>query len=268
MDTAVFQNLIKNHYRTHGRDLPWKKNITPYKVLVSEIMLQQTQVDRVVPKYNAFMKVFPSFKALANASKRDVLKLWQGLGYNRRALNLKKTAEIVTQEYNGRLPKTQDNLEALPGIGPYTAGAIRAFAYNAPALFIETNIRSVFIHHFFKNKKNIHDKDIFPLIEKTLDTKNPRDWYYALMDYGSYLKTVTPNPSRQSTHHTKQSKFKGSDRQIRGAILQYITQNSKATLLALEQYIVDPQKRVPRILDALVQEGFLEKRGRSFFIHE
>lgn len=183
-------------------------------------MLQQTQVDRVVPYYKAFLKQFPNIKSLAEAPLSDVLRAWQGLGYNRRAKMLHNAAKVVVVNYGGRLPKTYSDLVSLPGVGDYTAKAVRTFAHNKPEVMIETNIRTVFIHHFFPKKDTIHDDALLPFIEQVLDTKNPAIWYAALMDYGVHLKKLHTNPSRKSAHHTKQKPFKGSDREIRGAILK------------------------------------------------
>ena len=263
MQYAQFKKQVWSHYTQHGRhNLPWRKQaITPYQILVSEIMLQQTQVDRVIPKYRVFLKQFPNFKSLARAQQRDVLELWQGLGYNRRALNLKKTAETVTSQYNGQLPRDREALMSLPGIGPYISGAICVFAFNKPAVFIETNIRTVFLHHFFKNKKNIDDAEIIPLIEKTLDHTQSADWYAALMDYGSHLKKILPNPSRSSKHHTKQSKFEGSHRQKRGKIIKLLTEYPTLTTTQITQDLGEPSHS---ILKQLQNEGFIQQNNKKW----
>ena len=228
MTDKEFQKEIYRYFKKHGRaHLPWRGETDPYKILVSEIMLQQTQAGRIVPKYEAFIKRWDSAKKLAKASNSDVLSLWSGLGYNRRALNLKRAAEAVSRDFRGHFPKTKEELVSLPGIGPYTAGAILAFAFNESEVMIETNIRSVYIHFYFPKKKAVHDKDLLPIIERTMDRKNPRNWYAALMDYGAMLKATNPNPSRKSKHHTKQSKFKGSMREVRGAALKLILNGEK-----------------------------------------
>ncbi len=184
-------------------------------------MLQQTQAPRVVAKYEEFIRKFPAVEDLAKARLNTVLKLWQGLGYNRRALNLQRAAQEIVKNFNARFPKDMETLLTLPGVGPATAGDIMAFAFNKAETVIETNIRTVFIHHFFQDEKKIHDDKIIPLIKKTLDQKNPREWYYALMDYGAMLKKTIPNPSRRSVHYAKQSPFKGSNREILSKILKY-----------------------------------------------
>lgn len=260
----AFQKIISDFYRQHGRhQLPWRKSPSPYRVTVSEIMLQQTQVDRVMPFFKNWMKLFPNWKALAMASQIDILRAWKGLGYNSRALRLHRLAKLVTEKYSGKLPQSRKDLESLPGIGPYTSGAIRAFALNEPEVFIETNIRRIFIHHFFSDSNDIHDSQIYTLVEKTLPQKldmyylEPRAWYAALMDYGSVLAKKIPNPNRRSKHYAKQSTFKGSDREIRGKILALLLESKKLTQDALVKEIDDEKIRIEKILTTLVAEGFI-----------
>ncbi len=225
---AAMLRELKRFYKKEGRShLPWRKTKDPYKILVSELMLQQTQVARVIPKYERFIQVFPSFAALAKAPLSNVLLEWQGLGYNRRAKFLHETAKIITKEFKGKFPNTAEEIEELPGIGHYTAGAISAFAFNKPEVFIETNIRTVFTHHYFEQgptllTKKIDDKELLPLIERDLKKSKmePRDFYAALMDYGSYLKASGIRINNKSKHYTKQSKFEGSTRQKRAAALR------------------------------------------------
>ena len=278
-----FQKTIWDFYNKNKRDeLPWRpalkngsQEINPYLIYVSEIMLQQTQVDRVVPFFKNWIKQFPTIKKLAEASQVDILRAWKGLGYNSRALRMKKTAELVVANYKGKFPKQYDEILKLPGIGPYTAGAICAFAYNQPIVMIETNIRRVFIHEFFEHpwpsatpsKRGglVHDRDLLPLIEKTVDKTNPREWYWALMDYGSYLGKTIPNPNKKSRHYSVQKKFKGSDREIRGTILGILLEHKKMSLeKTFEQLnsLSQDQERVEAILDGLEKEGFIEiKKG-------
>ena len=271
-----FSSTIKKYYRDNKRSsLPWRPpqlrerkdgSIDPYKVLVSEIMLQQTQVDRVVPKFNTWMKEFPNTKKLSGASLSEVLRLWQGLGYNRRGLNLKKTAEVLVKEYKGKLPRDRKSLKALPGIGDYTSGAVLAFAWNEPVVFIETNIRSVYLHHFFQGHGEIHDDELFPLIEETLDKKNPRDWYYALMDYGVYIKKTFGNPNKKSRHYTKQSSFKGSNREIRSYILKYVLENQPVSKTRILKQITSEKWDVESNLLALEQEGFIKEKNERYSV--
>ncbi len=257
-----FQKIIFDFYYAHGRhDLPWRRRITPYRVYVSEIMLQQTQVDRVIPFFENWMKQFPNWKALASAPQDAVLRAWKGLGYNSRALRMKQVAERVVREYAGRLPREKKILETFPGIGPYTAGAICAFAYNQHGVMIETNIRRVFLHHFFKTKHHVHDKEIFTHIEQTLPKTDFRTWYWALMDYGAYLGKTIPNPNKKSRHYTVQKTFKGSDREIRGKILEILLAYQKISFKKMTDLLhnlsQDPD-RIETILDQLMREGFLE----------
>jgi A/G-specific adenine glycosylase len=229
-----FYRFLRQWYTAHGRhELPWRQTKDPYKILVSELMLQQTQVERVIPKYLAFIERFPTTQSLAAASLSEVLILWQGLGYNRRAKYALQCAKVIEKDQDGHFPTTESGLLELPGIGPYTASAICAFAYNQPVLLIETNVRTVYLYHFFPELFSVTDKEILTVLQKTLDTDHPREWYWALMDYGSYLKKILPNPSRRSKQHTKQSKFSGSLRQVRGEIIRLLTQNDYQTTAQL-----------------------------------
>lgn len=255
-----FKKIIWNYYSTHGRFFEWRHVDDPYKIFISEVMLQQTQTTRVAQKYPLFIASFPTFQALAHASLKDVLTAWQGMGYNRRGIYLHRAAQIITQEYDGVLPNDPHALLELPGIGKATAASICAFAFNRPTIFIETNIRAVYIHFFFNGQEAIDDKDIFPLLEATIDTDHARDWYYALMDYGVMLKKTLINPSRKSKHHTRQSKFEGSDRQIRGMILRVLTQqNAPISYNLLCELVQKDADRIQMILESLIAEGFVAK---------
>ncbi len=227
-------------------------------------MLQQTQTGRVVDKYVAFLKAFPSFSHLTKAPQSNVLTVWQGLGYNRRALYLKRTAETVCEKYKGNLPSLKEELMTLPGIGPNTAGAVIAFAFNKPAVFIETNIRRVFIHEFFREKENVTDKELYPLIAASLDMKNPRQFYYALMDYGAYLGKTVTNPNRKSKHYKIQTKFEGSVRQVRGKILKLLIEKPLSRK-ALEEHFENREFLI-RALSELTSEGFITEKNYSFSI--
>lgn len=260
----AFQAQIWAFYGHSGRhNLPWRKTKNPYKILVSEVMLQQTQVTRVLEKYPEFLKAFPTVNILAEAPLSQVLKVWQGMGYNRRALALKRMAEKIVTGHKGKIPRERHLLEALPGIGPYTAGAVRAFAFNEPEVFIETNIRRIFIHHFFIEKREVSDQEILPLIQTTLDTDNPREWYYALMDYGAQLPKITKtNHNKQSKHYTKQSTFKGSLRELRGKIIRVLGDEPKA-ILSIKK-ICDGDPRTTEALEALIKDGFIKYEKRKY----
>ena len=263
--TAVrlFRKIINDNYRDNYREMPWRRTRNPYRILVSEIMLQQTQVDRVLKKYAEFIRTFPDLQALAQAPLSKILRVWQGMGYNRRALSLKRLAEIVIQEYGGKLPADPEELVRLPGIGPYSAAAICAFVHNRPCLFIETNIRRVYIHFFFADRGHVRDAEILPLLEKTLDRKSPRDWYYALMDYGVKLKKEVKNPNRRSAHYQKQPAFHGSSRQVRGVILKTLLKSPAMTKSALNRTLPTISGDLDQVLDGLLKDGLLQqKRGR------
>ena len=262
----LFQRTIWQYYKREGRDLPWRKTTDPYQILVSEIMLQQTQVERVIEKYEQFLSAFPDFPSLAQAPLKKVLPAWQGLGYNRRALALKYIAQDVMKTFHGIFPSSEDILVKFPCIGKATAGAVATFAFHKPSVFIETNIRRVFIHFFFRDKENVRDTDIFPLIEKTLDTSDPRQWYYALMDYGSMLAKQKQNPNRKSAHYQQQSPFKGSHRQLRGMVLRAIIAQPSVTESMLLKKLDKAPERVREALLQLQKEGFIQKKGRQFTI--
>ena len=261
-EIQAFKKKVVCHFQKLGRTLPWRSTPTQYRVVVSEIMLQQTQVTRVLPKFEEFIHTFPNWKSLAASDTSQLLRVWSGLGYNRRALALRKIAKIVAQ--NGTLPRTMETLRELPGIGPNTAGSILAFAFNQPVVFIETNIRSVFIHHFFEDRTDIADSELLPLIEATLDQKHPREWYSALMDYGSWLKQQTPNPSRKSATHVTQTKFKGSLREARGAVVKHLLSRPNQTVAALAKATHIDRARIVAACEALKKEGTVIEIRKKF----
>lgn len=261
---ALFRDLILSYYRAHGRDLPWRHTTDPYRILVSEIMLQQTQVERVAVKYPEFLDRFPDFKSLARARRSEVLLAWQGMGYNRRAIALQETARRVTEEYGGRLPADVETLATFPGIGKATAAAISAYAFNMQVAYIETNIRRIFIHFFFQDREGIRDDEILPLVERTLYRENPREWYSALMDYGTVLKKRTANPNRRSASYSRQSRFEGSDRQIRGQILALVLDEGTVTEKEVILRLCEEPGRVKRILGDLAREGFVAESEGAY----
>jgi len=264
----LFQKTIYDFYAQHGRhDLPWRTGkVTPYSTFVSEVMLQQTQVPRVISKYKEWMRAFPSWRSLATAELREVLQVWQGMGYNRRGKWLQESAKLIIEKHKGRLPSDPAELISFPGIGPNTAASIAAFGFDQPTVFIETNIRSVIIHHFFADKEGISDADILPLVKQTLDRAQPHRWYSAIMDYGTQLKADNSNPSRRSRHHTKQSKFEGSLRQIRGAILKSLAHGGRKTAAQLTKEAGFTKERVEQAAAGLRKDGMLQLTDKQFFI--
>lgn len=260
-----FQEAVLDHYKRQGRHaLPWRASHDPYTVLVSEVMLQQTQVERVIAYYENWLKLFPDVRTLAKAPLSKVLRAWQGLGYNRRAKNLHAAAKAVVKDYKGLFPQSPEELEKLPGIGPYTARAVAAFAYNQDVVFIETNLRTVVTHHFFPGTSKVDDKELMPLLERALIKGNAREWYSALMDYGSHLKRsgVRINPRAKS--YVKQPAFAGSQREARGAILKALAKGARESAFLVE--ILGPSRRaqVKNQLASLTKEGMIELKAGKF----
>lgn len=264
MSPQRFRNLVWKHYREQGRHtLPWRATSDPYRILVSEVMLQQTQVDRVIPFYKAFLKQFPTVRALAAAPLKDVLTAWQGLGYNRRAKMLHEAAKVVVKEYNGKMPQDATTLLTLPGIGPYTAAAVAVFSNNTDQILIETNIRTVIIHHFFSDKKSVSDKEILAILEKVYPKGRARTWYAALMDYGSQLKRNGLRINTRAKGYTKQSTFKGSLREARGALLRTLIEGPKRRTALLRILGAERVSQTQEALAKLVQEGLVTSEGAT-----
>lgn len=258
----VFRAAVWRHYKESGRhDLPWRKTRDPYRILVSEVMLQQTQVPRVREKYTEFLRAFPNVRALANAPLSDVLCVWSGLGYNRRAKYLRDAAKIITRDYGGKIPQDFSALRALPGIGPYTAAAIRAFAFNEPDVLIETNIRAALIYAFFSQATNVYDREFLWLLKELNNEQEPREWNWALMDWGAHIKKLHGNPSRLSKHYVRQSKFEGSLRQARGAILRSLTADKNIS--GLRNHYID---RYEKALKSLARERLIRKEKGTWQI--
>jgi A/G-specific adenine glycosylase len=255
---SLFQGCIWQYYLEHGRTFPWRETDDPYRILVSEVMLQQTQVSRVVNKYNEFISTFPNFFKLAKAPLREVLRVWQGLGYNRRALALQRMAKEVITEFDGQLPSDPEVLQRFPSIGPYTAAAVAAIAFNKPTVFIETNIRTIFLYFFAKSDQT-SDRDILPLVEATLDRANPREWYYALFDYGAMLKHQRKDIPRPKQH--RQDCFKGSNREMRGHIIRLLLSQESITEQKLIDLLNGNSERVRQITVQLQEEGLIDIWG-------
>ena len=260
-ETALvrFRRRVWWHGRRHYRSLPWRETGDPYAILVSEMMLQQTQVPRVLGHYARFLARFPDPASLASAPLADVLERWSGLGYNRRALALHRAAGVVVHQHGGALPPDRDLLLRLPGVGPSTAGALLAFAFSRPAVFIETNIRRVFLHQFFPAAAAVADAALLPLVERTVDRGQPRRWYYALMDWGAALGRRPGNPNRRSAHYSRQSPFAGSRRELRGRVLRLLTERRCLTFAELQERF--PDDRLAAVVADLTAEQFLSRSG-------
>lgn len=243
--------------------MPWRKTEDAYRILVSEVMLQQTQVERVIPFYQAWLKRFPTIRKLADAKLSDVLSAWQGLGYNRRAKGLWEAARTVVSEYRGKLPSAPEELEQLPGIGPYTARAVAAFAHNRDVIFVETNIRTAVIHHFFEEREGVSDTEIREVLERALPKGRSREWYSALMDYGTYLKRSGVKLNSRSKGYVKQARFKGSGREARGAILRALLTGPASASTLTSLLGAERQEQMEEQLIKLHAEGMVAKsRGQ------
>ena len=285
-DLAGFRERVYLRGRELYRDLPWRRTRDPYAIWVSEAMLQQTQVSRVDGRWQRWLERFPSVDVLAAASSADVLDEWQGLGYNRRALALWRAAAEVSSEMGGQMPCEERELRSLPGIGPATAAGVRAFAFDLPGTYLETNVRAVFLHELFPDEQDVPDSALRPLVAEVcpaspLDVAGadapctPRTWYYALLDYGFHLKRTLPNPSRRSRSNVRQSRFEGSHRQKRATVVRLLLE-ARATATALSAADVaraltalevaagrEPvgEPYASRILEELAREGFCREEG-------
>lgn len=256
MNSIELRQHIIEQGRLLYRSMPWRDDTRPYFVLVSELMLQQTQVDRVIPKFRAFIERFPDEYILAAASLSEVLGEWQGLGYNRRAKYLHDAAKKITQEYKGRWPETLDEWRELPGVGPNTAGALMAYIYNVPVTFVETNIRTVLFHHCVGDQTNISDTELLKIADRLLNKTNPRAWYWALMDYGSWLKRQGVKNITKSATYRKQAPLKGSVREVRGEIIRTLHQAGSLSKSALMR-AVQSDERFAAALEGLVRDGLI-----------
>lgn len=264
----AFITTVLQFYDQHGRHhLPWRQTTDPYRILVSEVMLQQTQVDRVIPKYRAFLRQFPNTKRLATASLGTVLAAWQGLGYNRRAKLLLECARTVHSERRGRWPNRYEALQQLPGIGPYTAAAVMAFAYNKSVPLIETNVRTVYLHHFFADANAVPDTEILASVTRHLPHVGAaRTWYAALMDYGSYLKKTHGNLNQRAKSYTKQTTFDGSDRQVRGAIIRALTKTPATRARLKKQLPHLDEGKIDAQLQRLLAEALISKTKLTYHL--
>ncbi|OHA63650.1 MAG: hypothetical protein A2842_02745 [Candidatus Wildermuthbacteria bacterium RIFCSPHIGHO2_01_FULL_48_25] len=299
MTILAFQRTILSWYKTNRRDLPWRNTKDPYKILVSEVMLQQTQVTRVIPKYKDFLKAFPTLESLSKTSDKKLLKTWAGLGYWRRALALKETARILVNAQAAKFltssrrrfstvakrksPRAQNpksrrdfevrsleilsprELETLPGIGPYTARAVSCFAFGNTEAFLDTNIRRVYLHFFFKNKKDVPDREIVRIAQKALRKKDPREWHYALFDYGA---TVLKNSgaNRRSRHYAKQSKFEGSFRSFRTKVVNFLLsqKQNRAPQKTIEALLKESPYPKEKVIASLLKDRLIKQSSTHY----
>ncbi|MFO7891672.1 MAG: A/G-specific adenine glycosylase [bacterium] len=265
-DVRKFQKHVLNFYQTQEKNYPWRQTYNPYHILISELMLQQTQTDRVISKFNSFIEKFPTVHELAKTETPHLLREWKGLGYNRRALYLQRAAQEIVSKFDGAVPADPEILITLPGIGKYTSKAISVFAFNQPEILLETNIRTVYIHHFFPGSHKISDNKIEPVVEQTLYKKSPRTWYSAVMDYGSCLKKQLKNINERSNSYKKQSPFKGSDREIRGKVLEELLKHGSVSGSEMERNVCTDRKRLYRILSDLHKEGFVQEKNETYYL--
>ncbi len=299
-----FRTLVRAEGERLYRDLPWRRTRDPYRIWLSEVMLQQTQVVRVEGRWPEWLERFPDVRSLAAAPTAEVLAAWQGMGYNRRALALKAAAEAIVRDYDGEFPRGTRELVDLPGIGPATAQGIRAFAFDLPGVYLETNVRTVFLHHLFPEVPGVPDRELRPLVEAACpalpadgadaegsgaeafavpqDVRDtPRSWYYALLDYGAYLKKTVPNPSRRSSSYTRQSRFEGSRRQKRAHVVRMLLDAQADGVSGLSQGEIGcmldafeaeagrppvDEKTLESILGDLAAEGFAATDGALWHI--
>lgn len=273
-----FKETVWSRGRELYRDLPWRDTYDPYAILLSEVMLQQTQVSRVLGRWEEWLDAFPTVEALAQAPLPPVLELWQGMGYNRRALNLKHCAETLVSEHDGEVPQDKKALLALPGIGPSTSAGVRIFAFQKPDMYLETNVRAVFIHELFPNQDKVADKELVALVNAMCpQDESVRDWYYALLDYGAHLKKTISNPTRRSAQYARQSKFEGSHRQKRA----YLLRRAIEGIMSLSELTEDLARaeesagrnapsadEVAAIMEELESEGFVVRQGDGWICEE
>lgn len=261
MNTEAFRELVWGQGHELYRDMPWRAEPTLYNVLVSEIMLQQTQVSRVLVKFDEFMHAFPTIEAAAHASLADILRAWSGLGYNRRAKYLHDALRLIDSQ---GAPQTLESLVKLPGIGPNTAAAIMNYVYEVPTAYIETNIRTVYFNYFFHSETQVTDKALLTIVEETMDKEHPREWFWALMDFGSDLKTKGLGRLDMSKHYVKQTPLKGSVREVRGAILQEL---GMADLMEEELRVrVAADERFPSALSGLIADGLVTQTNTKLHL--
>ena len=259
-----FQAYIYDRANVCYRDLPWRRTKNPYAILISEVMLQQTQATRVIPKFEAWIKTFPTLRSLAKADISQVLALWSGLGYNRRALAVHSAAIELVKRFEGKVPAKEEDLIRLPGIGKYTSRAILTFAFDIPTVFLETNVRTVLIKHLFPESIDVPDSSMYPIAEAILDRESPARWYNALMDYGADLKRLNENHGNKAKAYGRQSPFSTSFRRIRGEMLKKAISEGLCDIDSFYATMPFSLEDVETCAKTLAKEGFLVYEGRSF----
>ncbi len=257
-DIAASRDFLVRRGSECYRKLPWRGDLSPWHILLSEVMLQQTQVSRVASVFPLWRERFPTPSSFALLSVAEALAAWSGLGYNRRALSLLATAKILAETYLDSVPASEDALRTLPGIGPYTARAILAFAFDIPSVFLETNIRAVYIRHFFEGAEKVSDAELEAIGRALLDESHPRAWYTALMDYGAWLKVHELNFTKKAATYRPQKRFQGSERQLRGALLKALLKAAPTSVEALSYELKMDTVRLWNCAEKLEKEGFIE----------
>ncbi|MFW9851901.1 MAG: Fe-S cluster assembly protein HesB [Candidatus Thorarchaeota archaeon] len=257
-----FQNKVFEWWSSNKREFPWRETTNPYYIMVSEIMLQQTQTSRVTNKFLEFIKKYPTPEVLVKAKKSDLLSTWSGLGYNRRALWLQEAAKQIIE--NKSFPQTVKELQELKGVGKYTARSILIFAFNSDLATVDTNIRRILIAEGFASEET-NERELFEIAEKMVPKGKARDWANALMDYGAMKLTASKTGIKPIS---KQGKFTGSDRQYRGKILKILVNKKKITLDKLQDEIDLHEKKLDEILQKMIKEGLVANKGKQYFIDE
>jgi A/G-specific adenine glycosylase len=255
-----FQRLIWQFFSAHGRSFAWRRSRDPYQILVSEIMLQQTQTVRVAERFDEFLQLFPTVQDLAKASQASVIRAWQGLGYYRRAKNLHLAAKAICLKHRGKVPRDPQALVALPGIGAYTAAAVAVFAFRTAVPMVETNIRAVYLFTFCRGRTHVGDREIATLVERTCDARRCREWFYALMDLGVELKRYRPGINHRSKHHVTQTPFKGSDREVAAQVLRVIISRTRAIQDdQLYREVSADSEQVKRAIERLLKDSLIQR---------
>ncbi|WP_129626207.1 A/G-specific adenine glycosylase [Candidatus Oscillochloris fontis] len=288
----MLANLLLAWFAQHARDLPWRRSRDPYPILVAEVMLQQTQVDRVLPKYHAFLAAFPNVAALASAPTAEVIRSWAGLGYNRRAVNLQRAVQVVQTQYGGEFPQSVEALRGLPGVGPYTAGAIACFAFEQDVVFMDTNIRRVLRRALVgpdSNDPPPHDRALLDLSAALLPNGQGWAWNQALMELGALICSATtpacgrcpiqrvccaaaatgspslPRPLRRVAEGKREA-YHGSRRWLRGRIIDALRQHPHLSLshlgpLLKPDYRADDEAWLRDLVQGLVRDGLVQVDG-------